>query len=307
MKKISFLIAVHNEEKIIEKTLTHLLSIPYNNYEIIIGLDGCTDNTKKIVEEFKKKSDKVKMFSLNLRMGKPAVINEIIKKSTGEIIIINDADWLFNIESSGKLLKFISVFDDPRVGGIAESFPVEWDEQKIKKGNLGYKMTAYGAYFWMEFQREKYAFKKNRIFYLKEPTMFLTNILRKELYKPNDSLGDDFERTADIMNQGYDVVTFDDISIPRMTSVYDKIYIKDIFNQKVRTAKARKQIKNKGQKIGAFYNLKAGLSIIKRAFKHSLVVGMLVTTWLAITFIASLKSGLLNFDTKKGWTLRAQR
>ena len=54
--KISFLIAAHNEEKIIGKTLENLLRLPYSNFEVIIGLDGCTDNTEKIVKNYCEKS-----------------------------------------------------------------------------------------------------------------------------------------------------------------------------------------------------------------------------------------------------------
>ena len=50
--KISFLIPAHNEEKIIATTISHLLKIPYDNYEVIIGLDGCTDKTEEIVKNF---------------------------------------------------------------------------------------------------------------------------------------------------------------------------------------------------------------------------------------------------------------
>ncbi len=47
--KISFLMAAHNEEKIIGEALDSLSKIPYENYEVIIGLDGCTDGTEGIV------------------------------------------------------------------------------------------------------------------------------------------------------------------------------------------------------------------------------------------------------------------
>jgi len=55
MKKISFLISAHNEEKIIGRTLENLINLPYENYEIILGLDGCTDNTERIVKSFERK------------------------------------------------------------------------------------------------------------------------------------------------------------------------------------------------------------------------------------------------------------
>ena len=53
--KLSFLIPAHNEEKIISKTLNNLINLPYENYEVLVGLDGCTDRTEEIVKRFKAK------------------------------------------------------------------------------------------------------------------------------------------------------------------------------------------------------------------------------------------------------------
>ena len=91
-RMISFLLALHNEEKIIAQTLKNLINIPYDDYEIIIGLDGCTDGTQDIVNHYCEKSSKVNYISLNLRQGKTAVINELVKVALGEILIIIDAD-----------------------------------------------------------------------------------------------------------------------------------------------------------------------------------------------------------------------
>src|SRR3989344_4942431 len=146
---ISFLVPAHNEEKIISGTISHLLELPCKNYEIIVGLDGCTDGTGNIVKNFAKKNKKVKYFSLNLRKGKPAVINHIIKKARGDIIIINDADWEFVVKDKKSFEKFIGVFDDKLVGGIAESFPVEWSRENLLAGNVWFKMVAYSLYYWL--------------------------------------------------------------------------------------------------------------------------------------------------------------
>ena len=79
MVRISFLMAAHNEEKIIRGALENLSKLPYDSYEVILGLDGCEDNTLSIVKEYKKKKPRIfKYYELNERKGKPAVINKII-------------------------------------------------------------------------------------------------------------------------------------------------------------------------------------------------------------------------------------
>lgn len=309
-RKISFLVAAHNEEKIIAKTLQNLLELPYENYEVLLGLDGCTDRTEDIVKEFCKKSRKFRHFKLNLRQGKTAVVNNIIKHAKGEIVIINDADWLFTAKNKESLKRFLSVFDDKEIGSIAESFPVEWQEDKIKKGNLGYKMVAYSSYFWLEFQKKNFTYKKSRnsnLLYLKEPTMFLTNIFRKKLYKESFSLGDDFERTQDIVDAGCKIVIFDDISMPRMKCIYDKIYLRDLFRQKKRTAIARRQIKGEQKVNTGNYYLSALQYMIRESWKRSIGVGMIVLLWIFLTLAATALSSFKKPDTRKGWALRARK
>ncbi|MEM4625594.1 MAG: glycosyltransferase [Candidatus Pacearchaeota archaeon] len=309
LRRISFLIAAHNEEKIISTALENLLNLPYEEYEVIIGLDGCTDNTEDIVRSYVNRSNRFKYFKFNLRKGKSAIINEIIKKASGEIIIINDADWYFQVKDSKLLKKFLSVFDNPKIGGITESFPVEWHESKLRKGNIGLKMVAYSTYFWMEFQKRRYAVKNNELYYAKEPALFMTNIFRKDLYRPSSTLADDFERTADLMLQGYQVVFFNDPNFPRMIASYDKILIRDLFKQKIRTAKARSQFFNKYHLKSNMknYSLVAAMFILLSGFKKNIFIGFLMFLWLFLAFLASLIAIMSKFDTHDGWKIRIRR
>ena len=72
MKRISILIPVHNEEKIIQETLEHLKKY-YSQYpfvEILIGDDGSTDKSAEIIKEYKF----VRYIKLQNSGGKPAVL-----------------------------------------------------------------------------------------------------------------------------------------------------------------------------------------------------------------------------------------
>lgn len=307
--KISFLMAAHNEEKVISSSLDSLLNLQYENYEVIIGLDGCTDSTLNIVKSYEKKSSKFKHKELNLRSGKPAVIDEIIKMASGEIIIIQDADWIFQVHSEKQLKTFLSVFNNKEIGGIAESFPVEWHQDKLKEANATYKMVAYSTYLWMKFQKEKLTYKKDNILYVSNPQMFLTNIFRKKLYKKNVSLGDDFERTQYIFNKGYKILVFPDESMPRMHPVYNKINLNDFFKQKIRTAIARRQL-NESKRMQTNiqnYYFPAVWFIFINGWKFGIKIGFLMVFWILTTSFATFLSKFKSSDTKQGWMLRAQR
>lgn len=303
--KLSFLVPAHNEEKIIERTLESLLHLPYENYEVIIGLDGCTDGTEKIVKGYVKKSNKFGYYTLNLRSGKPAVIDAIIKRATGDIIIINDADWIFNVESKDQLMKFLEVFKNPEVGGIADSFPIEWPPNK--EGNFTYSMIAYSSFFWMLFQKKRFVSIIGKKGYLKEPTMFLTNIFRKELYEKNFSLGDDFERTYIIMKKRYKIALFDDEHMPKMIASYRNINFKDFFKQKIRTALARKQLVNIAKIFIWNYYLPANLFIFLQGWKRGFYIGLMMSLWIFLTVFATAIARFKKIGTKEGWKLRVQR
>ncbi len=308
--KISFLMAAHNEDKIIFKSLENLLNLPYNNYEVIIGLDGCTDRTEKIVQYFEKKSKKFRYYNLDLRQGKPAVINSIIKKAKGDIIIIHDADWIFKVKDNESLRKLLSVFENKKIGGISENNALEFSPV-MKSGNIGLKMVAYAGQLWYEYQKKAFTRKEGDILYLNQPTMFLTNIFRKKLYKTNVSLGDDFERTSDIMGAGYDVVIPQREDSPRFIPVYNEISIKDFFKQKMRTSIAREQLKGTKMPLPRGYYLSSVWYIFAHSWKYGIKAGLLVVLWIKLTALATIISRIKykfkSTSTKEGWTMRAQR
>ncbi len=309
--KISFLIAAHNEEKIIFQTLENLANLPYDNYEVIIGLDGCTDGTEKIVKSFEMKSKRFKHFNLNLRQGKPAVINTIIEQATGDIVIINDADWIFQVKDKQSLREFISIFQNKKIGGISENNALEFEKSKMKSSNLGFKMVAYSSQLWYEYQKKTFTRKEGNLLHLNEPTMFLTNIFRRTLYKPNLSLGDDFERTRDIMDSGYQIVISQNEDAPRFVPVYDKISIKDLFKLKMRTSIAREQLKETKMPLPKNYYFSSVFYIFKNSWKYGIKAGLMVSYWIFLTtiatFISKIKSKFKKTSTKEGWKMRAER
>jgi glycosyltransferase involved in cell wall biosynthesis len=281
--------------------------MPFNDYEVIIGLDGCTDGTEKIIKSFTKKSKKFSYQKLNLRKGKPAVINKIIKQAKGEVIIIHDADWIFRYGNKENISRLIKVFDDKKVGGIAESFPMEWNKEVLKRGNPGYLMVAYSTYFWMNYQKQKFSIKSGEFRIIKEPKMFMTNIFRRELYKPNSLLSDDFERTHDIINRGFKILISEDETFPRLEASYDKLRIRDLFKQKVRTAKAREQLGEVGESIGIKYYLGSIFYILTRSITKGPYIFGLMLYWVCLTIFATFYSKLKKFNTTEGWKMRMKR
>ena len=103
--KLSIIIPVYNEEKSILEVIKKVKEVKLNNIikEIIIVDDFSTDNTKKILSELKDSS--LKIFFHQKNIGKGAAVRTGLKYTTGDIIIIQDADQEYNPEEYEKLLK----------------------------------------------------------------------------------------------------------------------------------------------------------------------------------------------------------
>ena len=304
--KVSFLMAVHNEEKIISKNLKNLISLPYKNYEVIIGLDGCTDKTEEIVKSFEKKSKKIRHYNLNIREGKPAVINKIIKKAKGEIMIINDADWIFRVKDKDSLKQLLDIFNNPKVGCIADSFSVQYPARK-EAGILEIGVMIQNQ-IWIDYIKE-HGKKINDLWTIADKNFspLIVNIFRKKLYKQNQTLGDDFERFYDIVDSGLEIAVTTDSRLPRMITAGETYKFKELIKIKERTALARNQLKaiKRPVKILSpkffFYIIR---KIPNMSLKEFLGFSLLNLAFL----IGSIKSKFKrNISTKEGWKMRLTR
>lgn len=93
MKKISIIIPVYNEEKFIKETLKRVIKANTLGLakEIIIINDGSTDKTFRILKKIKK-DKRLKIIYNKKNQGKGSAIKKGLLLSTGNIVIIQDAD-----------------------------------------------------------------------------------------------------------------------------------------------------------------------------------------------------------------------
>lgn len=89
--KISVIIPCYNSEKTIANTIDSILHQTYHDIEIIVVNDGSTDNTREIIEDYKKIYNKIKVFN-NKNHGVSYSRNFGIENSKGYYISFVDAD-----------------------------------------------------------------------------------------------------------------------------------------------------------------------------------------------------------------------
>jgi len=103
--KLSVIIPCHNEEKYIEKVLTDVnsLELPCEK-EIIAINDGSDDNTKALLKKLKGGVN-FKLLEHNKNLGKGTAIKTGLGITTGDLIIIQDADLEYDPADIPFLLK----------------------------------------------------------------------------------------------------------------------------------------------------------------------------------------------------------
>src|SRR5262249_53890756 len=86
---------------------------PRDHLEILVGSDGCTDGTAAIARTYE--SAGVTILAFEQRRGKSAVLNDLVAKARGEIVVLADARQRFEAPVIHAL---VEPFADPPVGGV---------------------------------------------------------------------------------------------------------------------------------------------------------------------------------------------
>lgn len=108
MIKISVIVPVYNVEKYLPNCLQSLVNQNYNDYEIIIINDGSTDNSEKIIKDYKTKYPKLIKYYKKDNGGLSSARNLGIVKSIGEYLLFVDSDDSLEINALNTLANHIN-------------------------------------------------------------------------------------------------------------------------------------------------------------------------------------------------------
>lgn len=104
--KVTIIVPVYNTEKELKSTLASLINQTYSDIEILIINDGSTDNSEKIIYEYKEKTDKI-VYIKKENTGIADTRNLGISKATGDYILFVDSDDYISVELIEKLRKYM--------------------------------------------------------------------------------------------------------------------------------------------------------------------------------------------------------
>jgi glycosyltransferase involved in cell wall biosynthesis len=102
---LSIIVPAYNEEQTLRAVLHALMKVLPNAHEVIVVDDGSTDGTAEIAKEFSRVCACVRVIEMNRNQGKTAALRTGFAASTGDIVIVQDADLEYDPEDIPSLIE----------------------------------------------------------------------------------------------------------------------------------------------------------------------------------------------------------
>lgn len=115
LPKVSILVSAYNEEAVIERKILNFLELDYPRelLEILIGDDGSSDKTAKIVERYADRG--IRLVRAAQNAGKAAMLNRLQAEASGKILVFCDANTML---FPNVVRKLTAPFADPKIGCV---------------------------------------------------------------------------------------------------------------------------------------------------------------------------------------------
>jgi cellulose synthase/poly-beta-1,6-N-acetylglucosamine synthase-like glycosyltransferase len=204
--KVSILIPAHNEEVVIERTIKAMLRLEYPKdlLEIVVINDNSRDRTGEIADEYASKYAQVKVVHTkppHAGKGKSGALNQGLAHSTGEVIVVYDADNTPERKAVHYLV--LALQNDPQAGAVVGKFRVVNAAKNLLTRFINIETICFQ---WMA--------QAGRFFWFRVTTIPGTNFaIRRSLLEElggwdEKALAEDTELTIRVYNAGYSIRFF---------------------------------------------------------------------------------------------------
>lgn len=163
LAEIAIVMPAYNEAQWIAEKIRNIAALDYpsEQLKVVIGCDGCTDNTYQLAMTTANEAEcqhlNIEIINFESNRGKVAVLNELLTQVDCELVALSDTSALISIDA---LLIAAQRFQDPSIGVLNghyrlvtpgnEGEKAYWDYQsqiKMSEATLGSTLGAHGAFY----------------------------------------------------------------------------------------------------------------------------------------------------------------
>jgi cellulose synthase/poly-beta-1,6-N-acetylglucosamine synthase-like glycosyltransferase len=116
LPRVAVLMSAYNEGAVIQAKVQNLLELDYpqERLDLLIGLDDPSDDTAEILGRIR--SERLRVVHFRERQGKLKVLCALARRTSAEILVITDANTVFERDCIRNLVRH---FTDPQVGAVS--------------------------------------------------------------------------------------------------------------------------------------------------------------------------------------------
>jgi biofilm PGA synthesis N-glycosyltransferase PgaC len=214
---VTLIIPAYNEISVIRAKLENSLAVDYPRelLDIVVASDGSDDGTEDVVKEYVHRGVVLRAYSP--RAGKTSVLNCTIPQSRGEIVVLCDANVMFEPNA---IRIMASHFADPQVGAVSGDVQIRSEDAPFGEGE--------GLYY----KYERFIQQKESILGSTVTVDGGMYAIRKQMFQslPEDTILDDFVIGMKIALGGHRVV-YDPSALASENATVD---VRQEFRRKVR-------------------------------------------------------------------------
>jgi len=189
----AMVICALNEEKVIDQKLENCLKLEYpgQKLRIIVVSDGSTDRTATVVRSYIPSG--IEMIEQERRRGKIANLNEVIPQLNEDIVILSDANVMYQADAVKRLA---ARFQDPSVGCVSGKVILTDSATELD--------ATTGQYYTVEWLLQE----ASSMIYSMAGADGAMYAMRRDLFRPcpSDTIVEDFVIPMGIVRQGKRVV-----------------------------------------------------------------------------------------------------